>query len=106
MKNYVTSITSTISNDPAFILSNLTKENEPEGYPSIYNALNVCAEFSGLVDKVNTDVVFFYSSLNSFDRGSVYELIEYFVDMKIEINCFTFETPFDLLYVRKSSLNI
>jgi hypothetical protein len=41
MKNYIASLTSPFSNDPSKIIENLKKDSTPEGYPSIYNALNV-----------------------------------------------------------------
>jgi hypothetical protein len=41
MKNYLASLTSPFSNDSSKIIENLKKESCPEGFPSIYNALNV-----------------------------------------------------------------
>jgi hypothetical protein len=100
VKNYLATISSPFSNDPNVILENLRKETEPEGFPSIYNALTVSADYLSIMDKMNTDIVFFYSSQNSLDRGNVYDLIEFFTEIKCEISFFTFDTPFELLYVR------
>lgn len=99
MKNYLSNIVSSINNDPHSILENLNKDKEPEGFPSIYNALNLCAEYSNLLERSKVDIVFFYSSLTTFDKGNTLDLLDYFIDEKIEINFFTFDTPFDLLYV-------
>jgi hypothetical protein len=41
IKNNLATITSTYSNDPSQIINNLLKEQEAEGFPSIFNALNV-----------------------------------------------------------------
>jgi len=41
IKNHLATISSTFSNDPTQIISNLYKEQEAEGVPSIFNALNV-----------------------------------------------------------------
>ena len=41
IKNHLATITSTYSNDPSQIINNLLKEQEAEGFPSIFNALNV-----------------------------------------------------------------
>lgn len=107
MRDYIATITSVSSNDPAIIIENLKKEEEPQGFPSISNALTVCAEYLILLDKLNNfnnEIVFFYSSPNSFDRNNVYSLLENFVESKIEIHFFTFENPFELLYVNKINL--
>lgn len=101
IKNYLATLISPFSNDPNVILENLKKEIEPEGSPSIYNALNVSADYLSLLDKLNSDVVFFYSSQNSLDRGNVYDLVEFFTEIKSEIHFFTFDSPFELLYVCK-----
>ena len=99
IKNYLATISSPYSNDPALIIENLRKESEPEGFPSIYNALTVSADYISILDKMNIDIVFFYSSQNSLDRGNIYDLIEFYSENKTEIHFFTFETPFELLYV-------
>ncbi len=41
IKNHLATITSNFSNDPTQIISNLYKEQEAEGFPSIFNTLNV-----------------------------------------------------------------
>jgi hypothetical protein len=107
IKNYLATLISPFSNDPNVILENLKKESEPEGFPSIYNALNVSADYLSILDKMNTDIVFFYSSQNSLDRGNVYDLVEFFSEIKSEIHFFTFDSPFELLYVKtnKEELN-
>ena len=49
---------------------------------------------------MSTDVVFFYCSTCTLDKGNIYELLEHFIELKYEVHFFTFENPFDLLHVK------
>ena len=99
IKNSIATLTSPYSSDPDFHLENLRKEITPEGFPSIYNALSLAAEYLSLLDKHNNDIVFFYSSHNTYDRANLFDMVDLYVELKTEIHFVTFETPFEMLYV-------
>ena len=102
IKNYLTNIISTFSNDPNYIIENLRKEIKPEGYPSLINALSVCYDYSLMLDlpKTSIDIAVFYCNSSTYDKTNLNEILDNFVDNKISINFLTFETPFELMKVK------
>ena len=99
MNDYTTQICSPLSSNPVQIISNLKKEQQTNRYPSIYNALHCCLEYMSMTRRMNNEVLFIYSSLNTYDKGNIYELLGDFLFYQTEINFLSFETPFELLLV-------
>jgi hypothetical protein len=48
------------------------------------------------------DIVIFYSGFNTLDRGNIYEVLDFYIENKYEINIFTFENPSSILNVRNA----
>jgi hypothetical protein len=100
MKNYTTQIVYPHSLEAGMVLKFLQNEKEPEGFPSIFNALNVASDCITLQEsRFNVDIVIFYSSQKTLDRGNIYEVLHYFINESIEINIFSFENPPSVLNV-------
>ncbi len=101
INDYFTNLICNSSNDPNTLIESLNKLKKPIGYPSLANALNVCFEFTKLLEfpKTGIDLAIFYFNDNTFDRINFNEILDNYIDNKITINVLTFETPFEFLKV-------
>jgi len=102
INNYFTSIVCTSSNDPEQIIKSFRKIIEPEGAPSLVNALAVCYEYSLMLDlsKTSIDIAVFYCNDNTYDRINLNEILDNYIDNKISVNVLTYDTPFEMLKVK------